>query len=138
MKISTKGRYGLRALVDLANHMEGGFVSLARIAERQNLSVNYLEQVFSTLKKARLVIGMTGAGGGYRLALPPEEISVEMVLDVLEGDLSIVDKPLGRQSSFCCCIRLHLWDKVDEKVTGVIRTASIKSLMAAAVPVEEN
>lgn len=138
MKISTKGRYGLRALVDLANHMDGGFVSLARITERQNLSVNYLEQVFSALKKAKLVVGMTGAGGGYRLARPPEGITVEMVLEVLEGDLSIVDKPLGRQSPFCRCICRHLWDKVDGQVTGVIRTTTIKSLMDAAQPAEEN
>lgn len=71
MKISTKGRYGLRALVDLASHSTSEAVSLASVANRQKISVNYLEQVFATLRKAGLVKSIKGPQGGYMLAMKP-------------------------------------------------------------------
>ena len=97
MKISTKGRYGLRALVDLAGHDNGEPIALASIAQRQKLSLNYLEQVFGTLRKAGIVVSVKGAGGGYKLARDAESITVKEVLEALEGTFSIIDRIPGEE-----------------------------------------
>ena len=86
MKLSTKGRYGLRAMIDLASHEEEGAVSIASISERQNISESYLEQLVRPLRKAGFIESVRGAGGGYVLAKPADSISVGDVLRVLEGD----------------------------------------------------
>ena len=85
MKLSTKGRYGLRALIDLALYSENETVSIASISARQNISESYLEQLIAKLRKAGLVTSVRGAGGGYKLALPASEISVGDILRALEG-----------------------------------------------------
>ena len=87
MKISTKGRYGLRAIVDIALNGERDAVSISSISERQSISVSYLEQLLAKLRKAELIKSIRGAQGGYRLNRPAEEISVGAVLRALEGDL---------------------------------------------------
>ncbi|MBW1982445.1 MAG: Rrf2 family transcriptional regulator [Deltaproteobacteria bacterium] len=91
MKLSTRGRYGTRLMVDLAKHYDNGPIPLGEIARRQNLSVKYLEQLIIPLKASGLISSVRGARGGYRLALAPAEISVGQVIEVLEGDLSLVD-----------------------------------------------
>src|SRR5665647_557540 len=92
MKVSTKGRYGLRSMIDLAINATEGHVALLYIAERQNISVNYLEQVFSTLRKAGLVKSVKGAQGGYILGDSPSRITIGRILRTLEGNLSIVEE----------------------------------------------
>ena len=89
VKLSTKGRYGLRAIVDLAKYSENEPVSIGSIAERQDISERYLEQLMAKLKKADLVKSIRGAGGGYVLAKAAEDISAGDVLRALEGDLEI-------------------------------------------------
>ena len=84
MKLSTKGRYGLRALIDLALYSENETVSIASISARQNISESYLEQLIAKLRKAGLVTSVRGAGGGYKLAKPASEISVGDILRALE------------------------------------------------------
>ena len=91
MKLSTKGRYGLRAFIDLAVWGENEPISLTSIAERQDISVSYLEQLMAKLKKAGLVNSIRGVNGGYVIAKPAEEISVGDVLRALEGDLAPVE-----------------------------------------------
>ena len=86
MKLSTKGRYGLRALIDLAVYSGQEAVSIQSIAKRQNISDRYLEQLMGKLRRAGLVVSIRGAGGGYRLARPAGEISVGEVLRALEGN----------------------------------------------------
>lgn len=86
MKISTKGRYGLRALVDLAINMESENVSIKTISERQNISERYLEQIFSLLRKGGIIVGRKGAQGGYSLSKNASELSISEILKVLEGD----------------------------------------------------
>ena len=83
MKLSTKGRYGLRALIDLAVYSEESAVSIGSIAARQKISESYLEQLMAKLRKAGLVVSIRGAGGGYRLARPAGEISVGDILRAL-------------------------------------------------------
>ena len=87
MKLSTRARYGLRALIDLGLYSENEAVSIQSIAERQKISDSYLEQLMPKLKKAGLVVSSRGVQGGYRLGRPAEEISVGEVLRVLEGGL---------------------------------------------------
>ena len=91
MKLSTKGRYGLRALIDLALYSETEPVSINTIAERQGLSERYLEQLMALLKKNGIVKSIRGASGGYSLAKPASEISVGDILRALEGNLEPVD-----------------------------------------------
>ena len=93
MKLSTKGRYGLRALIDLALYSENEAASIASISARQQISESYLEQLIAKLRKAGLVVSVRGAGGGYRLAKPASEISVGDILRGLEGSLDAVHCP---------------------------------------------
>lgn len=88
MKLSTKGRYGLRAMIDLADYAEEAPQSIASIAARQSISDSYLEQLMAKLKKAGLITSIRGAQGGYVLAKDSREISVGDILRALEGDLS--------------------------------------------------
>ena len=93
MKLSTKGRYGLSAMIDLAVYSENEAVSLNSIAERQHISEGYLEQLMAKLKKAGLVTSIRGASGGYGLARPAAEVSVGDILRALEGSLKAVECP---------------------------------------------
>ncbi|MDF2588940.1 MAG: hypothetical protein K0S41_2781 [Anaerocolumna sp.] len=121
MKISTKGRYGLRAIVDLVLYSNGEHVSLINIAERQNISKNYLEQVFAILRKTGIVKSVKGAQGGYILAKDASLITVGEILRALEGDLSVISESNDTEMNR---IESHLlstvWGKIDEKVNEVV------------------
>lgn len=130
MKISTKGRYGLRSIIDLIINSSGENVPLINIAERQNISKNYLEQVFASLRKAGIVSSTKGAQGGYYLGDKPSNITVGDVLRVLEGDLSVVsidsdtqDNPIEQ------CIQKNIWDEVDKKVNEIIDGITLEDLV---------
>ena len=132
LKLSTKGRYGLRIMVDLAIYSVSGHVSLSSVAERQNISVNYLEQVISPLRKAGLVKSVKGAQGGYLLGNKPSKISVGEVLRVLEGDFASIDEGNENnnldESSLQDCIQLMLWDKLAEKVYEFVDSITIEDV----------
>ncbi|HBR02132.1 MAG TPA: Rrf2 family transcriptional regulator [Ruminiclostridium sp.] len=131
MKISTKGRYGLRAMVDIAVHSNGDHVPLSSVAERQNISVNYLEQVFASLRKAGLIKSVKGAQGGYIMAQKPSAIQVGAVLRVLEGDLSVVDKTdtqnIG-EKSIQYCLKTQVWDKMDSCINDIVDSITLEDL----------
>ncbi len=132
MKISTKGRYGLRAMVDLAVHSNGEHVSLGSVAERQKISMNYLEQVFANLRKAGLVKSIKGAQGGYILAHEPSAIKVGDVLRVLEGKLSVIDSAKMNnmdQKSIQYCIKTLVWDKIEESIQQVVDSVTLEDLV---------
>lgn len=132
MKLSTKGRYGLRAMLDLAINSSGDHVSLYSIAQRQNISENYLEQVFSTLRKAGLVKSVKGAQGGYILAQAPSEIGVGTILRALEGDLSVVDGEAdgsATESTILNCIRINVWERMNESLNSVVNSITLESLV---------
>lgn len=127
MKISTKGRYGLRALLDMAVHSSDETITLANIAARQEISVGYLEQIFSSLRKANIVIGTKGPQGGYVLAQPPKKMAVKSLLNVLEGDLFTIteDKVDSTDASLMQeTIRRQVW----EHMTGAA-AAALEGLM---------
>ena len=117
LKLSTKGKYGLRAFIDLAVCGEGEPVSLTSIAQRQEISVSYLEQLMAKLKKAGLVKSVRGVNGGYSIARPADEISVGDVLRALEGDLAPVECPgIDNDSTTHCrgssqCVSKIVWKR---------------------------
>ena len=129
MKISTKGRYGLRAIIDLSLNSGGDYVSLISIAERQNISKNYLEQVFSALRKSGIVKSIKGSQGGYLLNGKTSEIKVGDVLRALEGDLSIVKDEENTNNKIELCIKKNLWDKIDGKVFEIIDNITLEDLI---------
>lgn len=134
MKISTKGRYGLRALLDLAVHSGDDTTTLANIAERQEISVGYLEQIFSALRKANIVIGTKGPQGGYTLGLPANKISVQNVLDVLEGDLfTISDDKVETQDASIMqdAIRQNVWERITGAASAALEGLTLANLADA-------
>ena len=117
MRLSTKGRYAVTAMLDLAIHHGNGRVTLADISETQGISLPYLEQLFARLKKSGLVEGARGPGGGYRLAQAPEEISIARVIDAIgEG----IDATLCEGDEDCqegeLCLTHVLWDKLGTEI----------------------
>ena len=112
MLISTRGRYALRVLVDLAEHNDGGHIPMKDVATRQELSLKYLEQILPILTKNKLVIGVHGKGGGYRLSRNPDEYTVGEILRLTEGNLAPVSclecgaEPCERASE---CRTLEMW-----------------------------
>jgi Rrf2 family transcriptional regulator, cysteine metabolism repressor len=131
MKVSTKGRYGLRAMVDLAIHSSDGQVALNAIAQRQEISANYLEQVFSTLRKAGLVKSIKGAQGGYLMAMRPSQMTVGMILRALEGNLAVVDRTenTGTNRSIQNCIQMMVWDVMTETVNNMVDQVTLEDLV---------
>lgn len=130
MKVSTKGRYGLRALVDLAVNSNDRHVSLVEIANRQNISLNYLEQVFGILRKAGIVKSIKGAQGGYVLADNPENIKISTVLNVLEGEFRIVDEADSDKEadSIQLAIKTLVWDKINENVNYYLENTTLEDI----------
>jgi len=133
MKLSTKGRYGLKAMLDLAVHSQEGHVSLKSIAERQEISDNYLEQIFAILKKAGLVKSVRGSQGGYTLSQDADKITVGMVLRALEGSLAPVDCVLEDEPAECkrseTCVTRIIWEKIRDSINGVIDSITLQDLI---------
>lgn len=129
MKISTKGRYGLRAMVDMAINSLEDYTPLNLIAERQNISANYLEQVFALLKKADLVKSIRGSQGGYALSRKASKISVGEVLRVLEGELSITrNNDKNNYNDVENCINTVVWEKVNSRINDVVDSITLEQL----------
>lgn len=133
MKFSTKGRYGLKAMLDLAVHNSEGQVVLKSIADRQGLSENYLEQLFAVLKKAKLVKSVRGSQGGYTLAEDAEKITVGEILRALEGPLvshdCVVENGACCSSSYNCCVTKSVWLKIQEGIDSVTDSITLKQLV---------
>lgn len=128
MKISTKGRYGLRALIDLAMNSGDGCASLSGISQRQDLSLNYLESIFASLKRAGIVIGIAGAQGGYVLARPANEITLQDIMTVLEGDMSVYDN-LGEKTKIRSFLNRNVWDVIDRSVDAVLMGTTLEDVL---------
>ncbi len=133
MKLSTKGRYGLRAIVDLAVHDEEDAVPIGSIAARQQLSERYLEQLMSKLKNAGLVASVRGAQGGYRLAKDAREITVGDVLRALEGDLNPV-MCTAASGDVCkkedVCVTKYVWEKIRKNINATVDAIRLAELVA--------
>ncbi len=131
MKISTKGRYALRLMVDLAMAGGGQPVSLRDVAHRQQLSDKYLEQIVTPLSRAGLVRSVRGAGGGYLLTREPEQYTVGDILRPLEGDLAPVE--CATDEGFCeradQCVTLELWQEIHRAVAQVVDGTTLADLV---------
>ena len=132
MKISTKGRYALRLMIDLAERSDGTPVSLKDVAKRQNISDKYLEQIISVLNRAGFVRSIRGAQGGYLLKKDPKEYRVGMILRLTEGSLAPVaciedDEVIcDRQDS---CVTIMVWKKINEAISGVVDNITLQDLV---------
>lgn len=133
MKLSTKGRYGLRAMIDLALNSESEPVSIASIAARQSISESYLEQLIAKLRKAGLVTSVRGAGGGYIPSRSAEEISVGDILRALEGSLNPVECPGFTQDSACegadVCVTKYVWKQINESINRTVDEMKLSELV---------
>ena len=126
MLISTKGRYALRVMVDLAEHNTGNYIVLMDIAQRQNISEKYLEGILATLSKGGLVSALRGRGGGYKLTKAPEDYSVGSILKLTEGSLAPV-ACLERRAAECRT--LPLWAKLDKLIDDYLESVSLADLL---------
>lgn len=132
MMVSTKGRYALTVMVDLAKNSDGGFVSLADIAERENLSMKYLESIISILNKGGMLKSLRGKNGGYKLARSPEEYSINEILLLTEGTLAPVNCIM--QDGVQCekaatCSTLPLWAGLDNVIEKYLSTITLDDII---------
>lgn len=132
MKISTKGRYALRVIIELAQRNTDGYVSLKTIAEHQEISMKYLEMIVSILHAAGFVNSLRGKSGGYRLAKEPGEYTVGSILKLTEGSLAPVSCLDGGENS-CSraenCITLPMWKKLDTLIDNYLESVTIEDLI---------
>lgn len=132
MKISTKGRYALRLMLNLAQNNTGKMIRLREISEREEISEKYLEQIITILKKADYVKSLRGSQGGYRLAMDPKDYTVGMILRLTEGNMSPVDCLEG-EINHCEraseCGTLRLWRMLDEAIKDVIDHVTLQDML---------
>ena len=132
MLISTKGRYALRVMIDLAEHQAEGFIPLKVIAQRQDISEKYLESIIKQLVKAKLVSGLRGKGGGYRLTKAPEQYTVGSILRITEDSMAPV-ACLEPGSEACPraaeCRTLSLWRGLDKVINDYLDDFTLADLM---------
>lgn len=131
MKVTTKARYSIRAMVDLALCADEQAVSLKRIAGRQNISERYLEQLFISLRAASLVKGIPGASGGFSLIRPPQEIKISEIILATEGSIALldcVDNPRLCPRSDSCAIR-NMWSMMKREMEKVLGSITLHDLV---------
>lgn len=130
MKLSTRTRYGVRAIIELAAHYGEGPLQIKVIGQRQEISVKYLEQLMTILKSGGFIRSIRGSKGGYVLARPPEDIKLDEVFIALEGSISPAECV---EDGGCCaraadCVTRELWIEVQEAIVGVLESVTLKDL----------
>ncbi|TCO79065.1 RrF2 family transcriptional regulator [Marinisporobacter balticus] len=133
MKLSTKGRYGVKAMFELSLNYGEGPIPLNCIADKQNLSVHYLEQLFSNLRKAGLVKSIRGAQGGYMLGRNPADITVGDIIRTLEGPLAPADCVIGDDTKECYkadgCVTRIVWEKIRDSINDVVDGITLQDMI---------
>lgn len=134
MMISTRGRYALRVLIDLAEHRNEQYMPMKEVASRQDISLNYIERIMPVLTKAKLVEGIHGKGGGYRLTKAPDQYRVGEILRLTEGDLAPV-ACIGCDAKKCSridqCRTFSMWDKFYAMTNEYFDGITLADLMKA-------
>ena len=129
MRLTTKGRYAVTAMLDLAFHQDQGPITLAQISQRQGVSISYLEQLFAKLRRCQLVSSVRGPGGGYRLANPAADISVAQIVEAVDDSMDATSC-LGRAD--CqqgeMCLTHHLWSDLSERLRQFLDDISLADL----------
>ena len=132
MLISSRGRYALRVMIDLAEHDDGAYIPMKEVAQRQNISLKYLERILPILVSAKLVEGLHGKGGGYRLTRKPEDYRISEILRLTEGDLAPV-ACLECNAEKCKrtaeCRTLPMWMELNRRVNEYLDSVTIADLM---------
>ena len=132
MKISTKGRYALRVMLDLAQMGQDKFIPLSEISERQEISVKYLEMIISMLCRAGLVLSLRGKSGGYKLAKPAKQYTVGSILKIAEGSLAPVScaeegkNPCPRLE---CCMTFPVWSRLNRVIDDYLESMTLEDLL---------
>lgn len=132
MMVSTRGRYALRVMIDLAEHSDGGFIAMKEVAQRQEISLKYLERILPLLVEAGLVEGLRGKGGGYRLTREPDEYPLGEILRKTEGDLAPVAclecgaVPCTRTAE---CRTLPMWKELDAIINNYLDNKTLADLV---------
>lgn len=141
MKISTKGRYALRLMLDLALNNTGEPVRIKEISARQEISDKYLEQIISILNKAGYVKSIRGPQGGYRLSRDPEKYTVGMILRLTEGSLAPVpclDDEVNSCKRQDACVTLHLWQMLNTAISDVVDRVTLADLVEWQNQISDN
>lgn len=141
MKISTKGRYALRLMLDLAINNTGEYITIKSISARQEISDKYLEQIITQLSKAGYVKSTRGAQGGYRLAKEPREYTVGMILRLIEGSLapvSCVEEESSDCSRYGCCATAFVYARINDAVNEVVDSITLEDLVERQKMLAEN
>ena len=132
MKISSRGRYALRVMVDLAEHGDSGYIPMKEVAQRQEISLKYLEKILPLLVAGKLVEGIHGKGGGYRLTRSPKEYRIGEILRLTEGDLapvSCLECNTGECSRSATCRTLPMWNELNRRTLEYLDSVTIADLM---------
>ncbi|NLN07545.1 MAG: Rrf2 family transcriptional regulator [Firmicutes bacterium] len=134
MKLSTKGRYGIRAMFDLALYGGENAITLKSVAQREHISEKYLEHLFSSLKKAGLIHSVRGAQGGYRLARPASEITIGDIIRVLEGPVAPTDCVIEENGDAVCersndCVMRTIWRRVRDAVNEILDGITLEEIV---------
>ena len=132
MELNTRGRYAVTAMADLARHGAGGALALSAIAERQQISLAYLEQLFLKLRRAGLVESARGRSGGYRLGRPASAITVAQVMAAVEEDMRMTR--CGGEADKSCipgqrCLTHGLWDALGEQIAAFLRSVTLQEVI---------
>lgn len=140
MKLSTKTRYGTRAMLDLALHYGSGATSVKDIATRQQVSPKYLEHLLASLRSAGLVRSVRGAQGGYTLTSPPERINLRQIHDVFEGTAGFVECTTSPE--ICdrteICVTMEIWDQLHTAVLDILESTTLEDLAHRALEKQSN
>lgn len=132
MKISTRGRYALRLMLNLASNETDQYITIKSISEREEISGKYLEQIISVLSRAGFVKSSRGAQGGYKLSHPPEQYTVGMILRLIEGSLAPV-ACLEDETNQCArcesCVTLSVWEQIDKAISDVVDNITLADLV---------
>lgn len=132
MMVSTRGRYALRMMIDLAEHSDGGYISMKSVAERQEISLKYMEKILPLLVSAKLIEGVHGKGGGYRLTREPRDYPIGEILRLTEGSLAPVAclecgaKACSRTAE---CRTLPMWTNLDRMINEYLDNVTLENLM---------
>ena len=133
MKLTTKGRYAVMAMADLATNANGSAISLAEISSRQNISLAYLEQIFIKLKKNKLVKSSRGATGGYLLEKPASEIKLSNIIFAVDEEVKMLNckknSKKGCNNKSTKCITHNLWDELDQHINGFFEKVKLQDLV---------
>ena len=132
MKVSTKGRYALRLLLDLAEHRSGGFISLKEIADRQSISKQYLEHIVSLLNTSSILRTNRGKQGGYMLAKEPSEYTVGQILRITEGNLmpvACLEDEINQCERACFCKTLPMWKGFSKVISEYLDNVTLQDML---------